>query len=67
VDAIVFKQTNGKLQLMCGSFEMHFQRKGNSNVKRIYFENHNGKTGHCVPRKYNEPAKKKAIEILCRD
>ncbi len=63
----VISYTNGKLKLMNDPYEIHYQRNGKDKVKIVYFENHNGKTGHCVPKKYSKSGKKKAIEIICKD
>ncbi len=66
-DIYIISFENGKLKLMNGPYEIHFQRNGSNNVKIIYFENHNGKTGHCIPSKYSKDAKKKAIGIICKN
>ncbi len=66
-DVYVISFINGKLKLMSGPYEVCYQRNGKNKVKIVYFENHEEKTGHCVPKKYRQPAEKKAIEIICKN
>ncbi len=62
----VVSQSCGKIKIMSGPFEIIFERNGSS-VKRIYFFNHEDCSKNYIPKKYSEPAKEKAIDVLCRN
>ncbi len=66
-EVIIISYINGKLKLQVESYEIIFQRKGKNSVKIVNHENHAGKNGNFVPKKYRIYAEKKALKIICND